>query len=93
MAIAVLAVLAASVPAPVQARLPDRPFGPGVDPAATYEPQRICDPHVKPGVRSFRRIVMRAFPNTGPGYFIRACWVGARSEHKGGRACDWMVSA
>ena len=86
-----LAVLAA--PAARAGSLPDRPFGPGIDPESDYDGQRICDPNVKPGVRSFRRIVMKAFPSTGKGYFTRDCSIGGRSEHKEGRAWDWMVSA
>ncbi len=73
--------------------LPGKRFGPGIDPPADYRGQTICDPHVKPGVASFRRIVMRAFPTTGAGYFTRDCHIGGQSEHKDGRAWDWMVSA
>ena len=73
--------------------LPGKRFGPGVDPAPGYQGQTKCDPHVKPGVAAFRRLVMNAFPGTGKGYFTRSCSVGGQSEHKDGRAWDWMVSA
>ena len=67
-------------------------FGPAIDQAAGYEGQTKCDPHAKPGLISFRRLVMKAFPGTGEGYFIRACTIGGQSEHKDGRAWDWMVN-
>lgn len=93
-AILVTVALATVVPTTANAAsLPGKRFGPGIDPAAGYQGQTRCDPHVKPGVKSFQRMVMNAFPTTGAGYFTRACSVGGRSEHKDGRAWDWMVSA
>ena len=93
-ALLVTTALASIVPTSANAAsLPGKRFGPGIDPPANYQGQTRCDPHVKPGVASFRRIVMKAFPTTGAGYFTRACSVGGQSEHKDGRAWDWMVSA
>jgi hypothetical protein len=86
--------LLAATPAPAFAgKLPTPKFGPGIDPLPGYQGQTTCSSHVQPGVKAFRRIVMRAFPTTGKGYFLRSCSAGARSEHKDGRAWDWMVSA
>lgn len=75
------------------AGLPRKEFGPGIDPYPTYQAQRTCSSTAQPGLVSFRRMVMKAFPRTGEGYFLRGCYVGGQSEHKDGRAWDWMVSA
>ena len=88
--IAVL-VLALAAPA-VAGKLPIQRFGPAIDAPAGYKGQSKCDPHVKRGVVAFRKLVMKAFPTTGEGYFTRACSIGGPSEHKDGRAWDWMVS-
>ena len=73
-------------------RLPTKAFGPGIDPYSDYQPQSTCRSHVQPGVAAFQRFVMNAFPTTGEGYFMRGCSIGDTSEHKDGRAWDWMVS-
>ena len=87
----VIVVVLSSTPA-LGGSLPSYRFGPGIDPSPGYVRQTHCETHVQPGVSAFRRIVMRAFPSTGKGYFMRSCSAGARSEHKDGRAWDWMVS-
>lgn len=85
------AVVAAIAPAALAApRSPQ--FGPHID-ATTYQAQSTCSPSPKPGVEAFRKLVMDAYPNTGYGYISRACHIGATSEHKEGRAWDWMVDA
>jgi hypothetical protein len=78
---------------PAAADLPRTEFGPGIDPYADYDGQRTCSPTPKPGLISFRRLVLKAFPKSGEGYFSRSCSVGGQSEHKDGRAWDWPVSA
>ena len=70
-----------------------RGFGPMIDPPGGYQGQRWCDPDAKPGVLAFRRIVLREFPWSGAGGIGRACSIGGQSEHKEGRAWDWMVNA
>ena len=93
-ALFVVAAVTSLLPATATAAaLPGKRFGPGIDPVPIYQGQTRCDPQVKPGVAAFRRMVMRAFPNTGAGYVTRSCSVGGQSEHKDGRAWDWMVSA
>jgi hypothetical protein len=66
-------------------------FGPWIEQYARYQPQTTCDPDPEPGVVSFRKLVLEAYPNTGAGGISRACNVGGRSEHKEGRAWDWGV--
>jgi hypothetical protein len=67
-------------------------FGPVIEGYARYQPQTTCDPDPKPGVVSFRNLVLEAYPNTGAGSISRACNIGGRSEHKEGRAWDWGVN-
>lgn len=86
------AMCAASFAPATAGRLSTKAFGPGIDPYTDYEPQRTCSSHVQPGVAAFQRFVMNAFPSTGEGYFMRGCSIGDTSEHKDGRAWDWMVS-
>lgn len=68
-------------------------FGAFIDPYGGYEGQSKCDPNDKPGVLAFRAVVLAREPGTGAGGISRACSVGGQSEHKEGRAWDWMVSA
>lgn len=77
---------AAAVPA--TPRLPA-----GIEPLAPYQPQEICWPADQPGVRQFRRMVLRTYPGTASGGSLRSCGAGGRSEHKDGRAWDWIVDA
>ncbi|GAA4813415.1 hypothetical protein [Streptomyces ziwulingensis] len=67
-------------------------FGPGIDPYAAYEPQRICDPAAKPGVLGFRDLLLAAYPGTTSLGISRACTAPGVSEHKEGRALDWGVN-
>lgn len=93
-AVAVVAASALALPAPAGAdTLPKKPFGPVIDAPSDYQGQTQCDPHVKPGVAAFKRLVIKTFPDTGAGYFTRSCAIGGTSEHKDGRAWDWMVNA
>lgn len=62
------------------------------DAPARYEAQRICHPAPWPGTRSLVRLIKRTY---GQGQAIgtsRACGSGGTSEHKDGRALDWMTS-
>lgn len=62
------------------------------DAPPSYEAQRLCHPSPWPGTQSLVRLIKRAY---GQGQVIatsRACSVGGTSEHKDGRALDWMTS-
>ena len=57
----------------------------------TYEGQTNCDSTPKPGAVRMEQIIKATY---GSGEYIgipRGCDVGGRSEHKEGRAVDWMV--
>ena len=58
-----------------------------------YVGQSSCDPVAKPGVRAFRDMLLRTYPDTGSFGIVRDCGAGGQSEHKEGRAFDWKVSA
>ena len=68
------------------------PAPPAVEGFAPYLPQVSCDPGVKPGTDAFRGLLMGAYGGRDLGV-SRACDVGARSEHKEGRAWDWGLDA
>jgi LysM repeat protein len=58
-----------------------------------YLPQVSCDPVEKPGVQAFRQMVMDHYKTGSAGSIARSCSVGGTSEHKEGRAWDWMLNA
>lgn len=62
------------------------------DVAATYQSQRSCDPAAKPGVEAFVRMVLQTYRVGRNGGIVRGCGIGATSEHKEGRAFDYMLS-
>lgn len=90
-ALALTAVTAASA----ASAAPTAPsFPPGIDRYAAYEGQTTCQATETPGARALRDMVMRAYPGTGSaGGILRGCDVGGASEHKEGRAWDWMLNA
>jgi hypothetical protein len=68
------------------------PMPPHVNPAIIYEPQTTCDAAPKLGAVRISQIITSTY---GKGQYIwipRGCNVGGISEHKEGRAIDWMVS-
>lgn len=71
---------------------PPRSFSGGIEGFAGYVGQTQCS-GAKPGVVAFRDFVLATYPCTSSGGIVRGCSVGGRSEHKEGRAWDWMVSA
>ena len=90
---AVLAMLCLAVLAvPASAAMPHPSFGAAIEDLSGYQPQTTCDPVSKPGVVAFRAMVLAAYPGTGDDGIIRDCGIGGTSEHKEGRAWDWMVS-
>ena len=67
-------------------------FSAEIDALAAYEEQTTCDPAEKPGVISFRDLVLATYPDTEDMGISRGCDVGGASEHKEGRAWDWGVT-
>lgn len=64
--------------------------GDGIEDYARYEPQTTCSPRPKVGTVALSRWMVRTFGGRAGG-ISRACGPGT-SEHKEGRAFDWMVS-
>ncbi len=80
--------------------LPDHPQGltpPGgigrqIDPPASYQGQIACRTTAMRGVVRLRRLVLDTYGRGGTSSAApRPCAVGGQSEHKEGRAWDWMV--
>jgi hypothetical protein len=61
-----------------------------VEALAPYVPQSTCDPTPKPGVVSFRDLVLRTYHRGQSLSITRPCGAGT-SEHYEGRAWDWGV--
>lgn len=77
-------------PAPVPPPL--IPMAPGINPVITYEAQNTCDPTPKPGALRIDQIIKSTYGPTQYTWIPRGCEVGGTSEHKEGRAIDWMVT-
>ncbi|MCC5947050.1 MAG: S-layer homology domain-containing protein [Nitriliruptoraceae bacterium] len=81
------------VPASASASpLPSSSFGREIDAYARYHGQEACLSREQPGVVAFRRLLQQTYGANGGG-ILRSCTVGGRSEHKEGRAYDWMLNA
>ncbi|MFC4782991.1 hypothetical protein ACT8ZV_00835 [Nocardioides sp. MAHUQ-72] len=81
-ALVLLVVLALLAP-PASAAIEDYP---------DYQPQTRCAPHAKPGTTYLGRHVVKRFGG-GFGPIARPCGSGGTSEHKEGRAFDWVLDA
>lgn len=77
-------------PAPLPAPL--TPMAPGINPVISYEPQNTCDPSPKAGALRIDQIIKATYGANQYTWIPRGCEVGGTSEHKEGRAIDWMVS-
>ncbi len=60
---------------------------------ARYVPQTRCHPEPRPGTLALARWLERTYPGTDASAAGRRCRSGGVSEHKEGRAVDWMVDA
>ncbi len=61
------------------------------DVAPVYEGQAQCDPVAKPGVQRMSDLIKATYGANQTVWIPRACDVGGQSEHKEGRALDWMT--
>ena len=75
--------------------VPTGPVPPGVtaglpfDAAGEYQAQTICDPNPKTGADRLRQLLKQVYGEVTIGIY-RDCDRGGTSEHKEGRALDWM---
>jgi len=65
---------------------------PVADIAPTYEGQAVCDPNPKPGTLRAVDLIKATYGAAQQVFISRGCDVGDQSEHKEGRAFDWMVN-
>jgi len=82
-----LAAAPAAAPVPTAAKA----MPVGVEKPSPYLPQKSCDPAAKPGVRAFEQLVLGTWKRGYSGGVVRNCGRGGLSEHKEGRAWDWMI--
>lgn len=75
--------------APMPAPLP--PLPPEVAVNIEYEPQTTCESSPKPGALRLEQIIKGTYGANQYTWIPRDCDRGGRSEHKEGRAIDWMV--
>lgn len=64
-----------------------------VDPLPSYQGQYICDPATKPGTQRVADLIRATYKDSRSIWVPRDCSVGGRSEHKEGRALDWMINS
>ncbi|MGC5285256.1 FG-GAP repeat domain-containing protein, partial [Micromonospora sp. DT231] len=76
--------------AAVSAAPPTPDFGKSIDGYASYDGQDTCDPTAKPGVVAFKNLLNATYRPHSYG-IGRACNDGGTSEHKEGRALDYML--
>ncbi|MFC6288113.1 hypothetical protein ACFP3Q_13635 [Nocardioides sp. GCM10027113] len=67
------------------------PASAAIEDYADYQPQTRCSPKPKPGTKALARWLVRRGGGEGP--MSRRCRIGGTSEHKEGRAFDWILDA
>ena len=70
-----------------------QPLPEGYDVSPTYEGQAQCDPAAKEGTQKLADLIKATYGSNQTVWIPRACDVGGQSEHKEGRALDWMSTA
>lgn len=68
------------------------PVPPQLDTLPTYEGQQVCDPTPKPGTQRAADLIKATYGASQEVWISRGCDVGDQSEHKEGRALDWMTN-
>ncbi len=82
-----------AVPNAAAAAVPTVPqFGPAIDPYASYEAERGCDPTEKPGTAALRSLVVKTYGSSIATNIVRSC-SASESGHEEGRSLDWMTNA
>ncbi|MFG1605026.1 FG-GAP repeat domain-containing protein, partial [Actinoplanes sp. NPDC049265] len=78
----------AAVPTPRTPR-----FGPSIDGYAANDPQNTCQSGERPGPVALRALLNDTYDLNRTGNITRGCDVGGTSEHKEGRALDYMLDS
>lgn len=94
-ALAVGVVGAGGVAATAAAPTPKPPvaFSTAPDAASRYQGQVSCASGETPGAAAIRDLLRTTYGRANAGGVWRACTQGSTSEHKEGRAYDWMLNA
>lgn len=64
-----------------------------VEDYSAYQPAKKCRDSVRPGTRVLSKWIDRKFRGGDAVPSLRSCKTGGTSEHKEGRAIDWMMDA
>ena len=64
-----------------------------IEPLPGYQGQYICDPAAKPGTQKVVDLIRATYADSRSIWVPRDCTSGGRSEHKEGRALDWMINS
>jgi hypothetical protein len=75
------------------APVPNVSFSGAPEAYARYVGQVACDPVVRPGTAALADLLLATYRTGRSGGITRACSSGGQSEHKDGRAWDWMLDA
>lgn len=81
----------AAVAAPVGVVPATPAFGAAIDSPADYQGQSLCSPKAKLGATKLAALIRATYGTSSIG-ISRACSDGGVSEHKEGRALDWMLN-
>lgn len=93
LALTLSVALAAGVAAPANAGLPSPVKQPReVEEFSGYFPQVSCSPVAQRGVVKLRNLALKTYGRGYDGGMTRSCVQGGSSEHKEGRAWDWMLN-
>jgi uncharacterized delta-60 repeat protein len=91
LAVFIAAALVLPAGAAAGSPMPPPPVGALPEPLPEYQGQGECSATAKPGVTAFKQLLLQRYPGSRNLGIVRACHLGARSEHKEGRAFDWGV--
>ncbi len=89
---AAMAITMAGAARAARVPVPTVSLPPTLDVRPPYAGQTSCDPYAKPGTRAYAELMRQTFGIGGYG-IERTCTAGGTSEHKEGRAVDWMLNA
>lgn len=73
--------------------VPSVPFSGPPESPSPHQGQVSCDPVEKPGATALRELLRVTYGKANTAGSARSCSVGGASEHKEGRAYDWMMNA
>jgi len=91
-AIGTTALLLLGTQLPEASAAPRTPnFAKAIDRYAVNDPQDTCSPSAKPGIKDLRTLFDKTY-GKHTAFVGRACDVGGTSEHKEGRALDYMLN-